>query len=56
MARDFKQRGFKVLGPTTLYAHMEAAGQVNDHVVGCCVRDEVEAERAGALRALGLTS
>jgi len=56
MARDFKQRGFRFLGPTTLYAHMEAAGQVNDHMVGCCVRDEVEAERAEALRALVLNS
>jgi hypothetical protein len=31
---------------------MQAAGQVNDHVVGCCVRDAVEIERGQALRRL----
>ena len=34
-AKDLKQRGFKFLGPTVIYAHMQAAGMVNDHVVGC---------------------
>ena len=50
LARDLKKRGFRFLGPTTVYAHMQAAGQVNDHVVGCCVRDEVEEERREAAR------
>lgn len=35
IAKDMKQRGFKFLGPTTIYAHMQAAGLVNDHLVSC---------------------
>ena len=34
-ARDLKQRGFSFLGPTVLYAHMQATGMVNDHVISC---------------------
>ena len=34
-AKDLKKRGFKFLGPTTLYAHMQAVGMVNDHMLGC---------------------
>lgn len=34
-AKDLKKRGFKFLGPTTLYAHMQAVGMVNDHMMGC---------------------
>jgi len=37
-AKDLKKRGFKFLGPTTLYAHMQAVGMVNDHMVGCFKR------------------
>ncbi len=32
---DLKKRGFKFLGPTVVYAHMQAVGMVNDHAVGC---------------------
>jgi len=35
-AKDLKRRGFKFLGPTTVYAHMQAVGMVNDHMAGCC--------------------
>jgi len=35
LARALKQRGFRFVGPTTVYAFMQAAGLVNDHVVGC---------------------
>jgi len=35
LAKDFKKRGFKFLGPTVLYAHMQATGMVNDHTVDC---------------------
>ncbi len=35
MAREFKKLGFKFLGSTVLYAHMQATGLVNDHLVGC---------------------
>ena len=34
-AKDLKKRGFKFLGPTVVYAHMQATGMVNDHTVGC---------------------
>jgi DNA-3-methyladenine glycosylase I len=34
-AKDLKARGFKFLGPTVIYAHMQATGMVNDHVVTC---------------------
>lgn len=34
-AKDLKKRGFKFLGATVIYAHMQATGMVNDHVVNC---------------------
>ena len=34
-AADLKKRGFKFLGPTTIYAHMQAVGMVNDHTINC---------------------
>lgn len=43
MAKDMKRRGFAFLGPTTLYAHMQAMGMVNDHVVDCFRWREVRA-------------
>lgn len=35
MSRDLKQRGFKFVGTTICYAHMQATGMVNDHVTSC---------------------
>ncbi len=35
LAQDLKNRGFKFLGPTTIYAHMQASGMVDDHIRGC---------------------
>jgi DNA-3-methyladenine glycosylase I len=35
MSRELRRRGFRFVGPTVLYAFMQAAGLVNDHVVGC---------------------
>ncbi len=35
LSKDLKKRGFKFVGSTTIYAHMQACGMVNDHVVGC---------------------
>lgn len=35
LSRDMKARGFRFLGPTILYAHMQATGMVNDHLVDC---------------------
>src|SRR4051812_20626602 len=46
LARDLRQRGFRFVGPTTAYALMQACGLVNDHLMGCGVRAEVEEARA----------
>ena len=46
MSRDLKKRGWSFVGPTTLYAFMQAMGLVDDHVSGCHVRPRVEAARA----------
>ncbi len=45
LSKDLKKRGFRFVGPTTMYAHMQAMGLVNDHLDGCCIRKEVENER-----------
>ena len=45
LSKDLRKRGFKFVGPTTMYAHMQAMGMVNDHLEGCCVREEVERAR-----------
>jgi len=37
-AKDLKKRGFKFLGATTVYAHMQAVGMANDHMMGCFKR------------------
>jgi DNA-3-methyladenine glycosylase I len=41
IARDLKKAGFKFLGPTTVYAHMQATGMVNDHTMDCFRYSEV---------------
>lgn len=43
MSNDLKKRGFKYIGKITMYAHMQAVGMVNDHVVGCFRHKEVAA-------------
>ncbi len=43
MSKDLKRRGFRFVGPTVCYAFMQAAGLVNDHVVGCFRYREVAA-------------
>jgi DNA-3-methyladenine glycosylase I len=47
LARQLRRSGFRFVGPTTVYAAMQACGVVNDHLEGCPVRDEVERERLG---------
>jgi DNA-3-methyladenine glycosylase I len=42
MSNDLKRRGFSFVGPTICYAHMQATGMVNDHVVTCFRYKEVE--------------
>jgi DNA-3-methyladenine glycosylase I len=44
LSKELKRRGFRFVGPTTAYATMQACGLVNDHIAGCWVRAEVEAE------------
>lgn len=38
LSKDLKRRGFKFLGPTTVYAHLQATGLVNDHLTSCTFR------------------
>lgn len=38
IAKDLKKRGFKFMGSTVVYAHMQATGMVNDHVENCITR------------------
>jgi DNA-3-methyladenine glycosylase I len=45
LAKELKRAGFVFVGPTTVYSLLQACGLVNDHLVGCPVRDEVEALR-----------
>ena len=45
LSKDLKKRGWTFVGPTTVYAFMQAMGLVNDHIEGCICREEVEEER-----------
>ena len=44
LSKDLKKRGFKFVGSTIVYAHMQATGLVNDHTVSCFRRREIIAE------------
>ncbi|MEO7399170.1 MAG: DNA-3-methyladenine glycosylase I [Polaromonas sp.] len=46
LSRDLKKRGWTFVGPTTLYAFMQAMGLVNDHLEGCTTRQKALAARA----------
>jgi DNA-3-methyladenine glycosylase I len=50
LSKDLKKRGWSFVGPTTVYAFMQAMGMVNDHIEGCCRRADVEALRAELVR------
>ena len=45
LSKDLRRRGWSFVGPTTVYAFMEAMGLVNDHLEGCDRRPETERER-----------
>lgn len=45
LSKALKKRGFRFVGPTTVYAGMQAMGVVNDHLQGCWVRDQCEMSR-----------
>ena len=46
LSKDLKKRGWSFVGPTTLYAFMQAMGLVNDHLEGCHARPQALAQRA----------
>jgi DNA-3-methyladenine glycosylase I len=46
LAKDLKRRGWRFVGPTTVYAFMQAMGLVNDHLEGCDAREAAAAARA----------
>ena len=45
ISKDLKKRGWKFVGPTTVFAFMQAMGLVNDHAEGCVIRAKVDAAR-----------
>lgn len=46
LSKDLKKRGWRFVGPTTMYAFMQAMGLVNDHLAGCVIRPQVVRARA----------
>jgi DNA-3-methyladenine glycosylase I len=50
ISKDLKKRGWTFVGPTTVYAFMQAMGLVNDHIEGCICRDPVETLRRNLKR------
>jgi DNA-3-methyladenine glycosylase I len=48
LSKDLKSRGFRFAGPTVIYAHMQATGMVNDHLICCFRHRECVALAAGA--------
>jgi DNA-3-methyladenine glycosylase I len=54
LSKSLKRHGWSFVGPTTMYAFMQAMGLVNDHLEGCCARDEAEASRRAAASSIGL--
>lgn len=50
MSKELKRRGWKFVGPTTVFAFMQAMGLINDHVEGCYARAEVALAREAFVR------
>lgn len=50
LSRALKKRGWTFVGPTTMYAFMQAVGMVNDHMNGCACRAAIDAARAAFKR------
>lgn len=50
MSKELKRRGWRFLGPTTVFAFMQSMGMLNDHVHSCPSRAEVDAARAAFIR------
>ncbi len=45
ISKDLKKRGWKFVGPTTVYAFLQAMGLINDHALGCVTKEKVEKAR-----------
>lgn len=45
LGKELRRRGWSFVGPTTVYAFMQAVGMVNDHIEGCYRREAIERER-----------
>ena len=52
IGKDLKKRGFKFVGSTTMYAHLQAAGLVNDHLTNCFKYNEIRAMGSEDIRSL----
>ena len=50
LSKELKKQGWKFVGPTTVYAFMQAMGLINDHVEGCVIRAKVERARSNFKR------
>ena len=50
LSNDLKKQGWKFIGPTTVYAFMQAMGLINDHVADCVIRSKVERARKSFTR------
>jgi DNA-3-methyladenine glycosylase I len=50
LSKELRRRGWSFVGPTTVYAFMQAMGLVNDHLTGCSCRDEAENDRRAFVR------
>ena len=51
LSKDLKKRGWTYVGPTTMYAFMQAMGLVNDHIEGCVIRPlAIKAASTGSAR------
>ena len=50
LSKALRQRGFKFVGPTTMYAAMQSVGLVNDHFEGCFVREECAQQQLFAVK------
>ncbi|WP_439030059.1 DNA-3-methyladenine glycosylase I [Gordonia terrae] len=48
LSKDLKKRGWRFVGPTTMFALMQATGMVNDHAYGCVIREKVDTAHRGA--------
>jgi len=56
LSKDLKRRGWTFVGPTTVYAFMQAMGLVDDHLEGCVIRRAAEAARSGVVPSVGRPS